>query len=219
MKYNANRRRTLARVVCPAVACLLGFALFAPSAAIAAAMPTQLAPATGSGARRVVIFGDSLTWAAADDYRALTSAALTTSVNAVPGTHMLNWVPLVPAAAAQNPAAVVLALGTNDAAGWAAWGQYGYDPVPAWAQALDSLAGHCVVILQPRDYDSAGTMSLLWSRLAPVIASHPNVHVYDGWRVATAQYPEWIGPDGVHATAYGEYAYGWSLFLAQHQCP
>jgi hypothetical protein len=67
--------------------------------------------------------------------------------------------------------------------------------------------------------DSAGTMSLLWSRLAPVIAAHPNVHVYDGWRVATAQYPEWIGPDGVHATAYGEYAYGWSLFLAQHQCP
>jgi hypothetical protein len=43
--------------------------------------------------------------------------------------------------------------------------------------------------------------------------------VYDGWRVATAQYPEWIGPDGVHATPYGEYAYGWSLFLAQNQCP
>jgi hypothetical protein len=32
-------------------------------------MPTQLAPATGSGARQVVIVGDSPTWAAADDYQ------------------------------------------------------------------------------------------------------------------------------------------------------
>ncbi len=188
-----------------------------PEPARAATVPTQLAAFAGSGSRRVVVFGDSLSYLSTDEYRTLTAGSYATSFNVMVGTHMASWLPLVPAAALTRPRATVLALGTNDAAGWSAWP--GYDPLPYWQQALTALGRQCVVIVHPRDYDAAGTVSQLWARLQPTIATHPNVHVYEGWRDETATVPSLIGPDGVHATALGEQAYAWALFLAQHLCP
>ncbi|MGH9136220.1 MAG: hypothetical protein ACRD0G_04125, partial [Acidimicrobiales bacterium] len=57
----------------------------------------QPAAYTGSGpaGRRVVVFGDSLTVAATDEYQWLTSGALATSVNAGNGARLWEWGPTV----------------------------------------------------------------------------------------------------------------------------
>lgn len=92
-------------------------------------------------------------------------------------------------------AAVVIALGTNDASDAA-----GYRT--RLAAVLDRLPGVPVIVVPPA-----------WSRVAPLVPAaveladaRPQLRV-TAWPFAVAQHPEWVGPDGVHYSAAGYAAY------------
>lgn len=165
------------------------------------------ADAQQRGSGQTVVFGDSLTWAAADDLRAIDRTPV---VWAAPGFSLPAWEPLVLAAADQRPRVVVLALGGNDS--------LAPDPSATWDRVLDRLAGRgvCTVVVDQRSV--LERQRRFDGQLQRVLVEHPEVRRLP-WGATAAAHPEWIGPDGIHHTPRGEAAYGFALWLATRSCP
>lgn len=184
---------------------------FAAALGLAVTPVLAAAPAAAADTRTVVVLGDSLTLAAADEHGTIaTSRGYRTADLAFRGASMIHWQPAAADVARVESAAVVLALGTNDAA-YARW----VDPLPYWQAALDALRGRCVVVVAWQRHTAADRA--LWARLAPLVGSYANVRVFD-WHGPAARARGVVGPDGVHHTPTGELAYAWSLHAAQEMC-
>lgn len=182
-------------------------------AAIAAALGLAAAPAdAGTGAGYVLLFGDSLAYNAANEYRAIAGPAPYFDFR--PHSALQHHEPSITWYANNIPGQIrvmVLALGTNDAT-------LPVHSPPVWDRVFDLLdaKGICTVVLdhrltRPVDHEWAANMETVY-------AEHPNIKRLP-WRDSADAHPEWHLADGIHHTQAGENNYAFALWLATEMCP
>jgi hypothetical protein len=175
------------------------------AAAVPAPTPTSARRIAREVRRSVALYGDSLSVMAWDYYRWITAGVVETDDHRWSGTELGHWRDSI----LSNPhARLVLALGTNDAM---------RDGARSWADLFDELSGSkCIV--WPKPHEGSTMVADFNTRMASIVASHPNVHVID--RDAQVKgHPEWVLPDHTHYVSAGREAYAWMLEQAALTCP
>lgn len=150
------------------------------------------------------VYGDSLTAPATSQVMSLSTHTAAVTIHAFPGTSLPNWDADI---RASRPSRLVLALGTNDAAG------QGIDP---WRDLLSTLPPS-TCIAWPRAFPWSPQVAAFDAQMGSLIARFRNVHVID-WASRVLAHPEWVLPDHIHYDADGTAAYAAMLQDAIQTC-
>lgn len=180
---------------------------------------TTPAPVTTAVADRpvVVVLGDSNTYDSGPEVdAAFTAAGLTADMRAIPGSGLkdnaIDWLPEAEAIVAAQPDAVVIALGTNDAAS-----ARNARDFAARADELLAALGPLRVVWVTHTEDGVVNPGSNERQVNEVIrslpATHPNVTVLDLAPVI-AQRPEVLGSDRLHYEGAGRVWFGEQLAAA-----
>jgi len=147
--------------------------------------------------KTVGIVDDSISFISGGAIGARFGHRYSVTLGAVPGATMAYQLPAVEAAAAGDPWAIILELGTNNA----------YYNAPGWKTQFDNeeaaVAGqHCVVFLTvPTEWGAVAVG--LDTAIRHATKTYRNFHKLD-WGNRGYSNPSWVLPDGVHPTPLGE---------------
>lgn len=177
--------------------------------------PRPIAPYEGAG-HRIVQIGDSNARGAQPMYTVYSRSEFSTSMNNQEGTSMKDHLGKVHTASLQDPAAIVIALVSNDARRdpWTLPGGW-------WERAFQLVrAGKpdCTVVVKPYlgKNPAKDVRASFWHKLTALVDRH-EVEVFD-WDARVRANPSWLLVDDLHYTPIGSSAYAESLMEAARVC-